>query len=547
MKISKSFNGFAYPSMGLLLLLAFSYAGATATENASLPTEWPISAPEAQGMRSHVLAEMMGHIRTKSLHIHSLAIVRNGHLVLDAYLYPFTKEYQHNIYSCTKSVMSALIGIAIDKGYIQSVNQPITDFFPDMTIANMDERKQAMTLENLLTMTSGFKCEDSYLYRWEGLIRLRFSDDWAQFVLDLPMAAPPGQRFEYCNGVSYLLSVIIQQTTKMRTLAFARKHLFDPLGIDDIDWETSPQEVDVGWGRMRLKPHDMAKFGLLYLNKGRWIDQQIVPAAWVEASTRGHIRAYPFDHYGYQWWIDDAGYYMAVGYKGQRIFVVPVKNLVAVFTGDLTGAESLMAQKLLDDYIIPAASSDTALPANEVDYAWLKAHLARLAQQPPEAITWMAEKEGVAIDGVFSRAASPAFEFQYPFGSKKAGIEYAGQIMRMKTIGGIDFSAFVDDIPEGVELKAFGPTIYARQLSKIGSKIEVVSHNEITLACGTRAYRTEIKWLWKEFMPIMTMLISAYKEDKLVLVSAHPSWNDYTYMTEPIVENLRFHQKCAKK
>ena len=234
---------------------------------------------------------------------------------------------------------------------------------------------------------------------------------------------------------------------------------------------------------------------------------------------------------------------LAIVRNGQRIFVVPAKNLVVVFTGDLTGGESLMAKKLLDDHIIPAASSSTALPVNEVDHAWLKAHVARLAQQPPEAITWIAEKEGVAKDGVFSRTAPPAFEFKYPFGSKKAGIEYPGQIMRMKTIGGIDFSAFVDDIPEGVELEAFDPTIYARQLTKVGSNIEVVSHDEITLACGTRAYRTEIKWLWKDFMPIMTMLISTYKDDQLVFVSAHPSWNHY--MADPIIENLRFHEKCA--
>jgi CubicO group peptidase (beta-lactamase class C family) len=109
-----------------LLLLILPNANANITEKVFPYAELPISSPGAQGMRSHVLAEMMGHIKNKSLHIDSLAIVRNGHMVLDAYLYPFTKAYQHNIYSCTKSVMSALIGIAIDKGYIQDVNQPIT-------------------------------------------------------------------------------------------------------------------------------------------------------------------------------------------------------------------------------------------------------------------------------------------------------------------------------------------------------------------------------------------------------------------------------------
>ena len=99
---------------------------------------------------------------------------------------------------------------------------------------------------------------------------------WAQYVLDLPMEVTPGEKFEYCNGVSYLLSVIIQNTTKMKTLDFARKHLFEPLGIIDIEWERSPQGIDAGYGEMWLKPHDMAKFGWLYLNKGRWGNKQIV-------------------------------------------------------------------------------------------------------------------------------------------------------------------------------------------------------------------------------------------------------------------------------
>ena len=190
---------------------------------------------------------------------------------------------------------------------------------------------------------------------------MRSSADWAQYVLDLPMAEPPGEKFEYCNGVSYLLSVIIQNTTKIKTLDFARKHLFEPLGIIDIGWATSPQGVDIGYGEMWLKPHDMAKFGWLYLNKGRWGNKQILPSAWVEVSTRGHIDATLFDHYGYQWWVDSAGYYMAVGYKGQRIFVVPEKNIVAIFTGNLTGTESLISKNLLDFFIIPAASSPNSI------------------------------------------------------------------------------------------------------------------------------------------------------------------------------------------
>jgi len=307
-------------------------------------------------MQSQMLAEMIEHIKKNSFSIESISIVRNGYLVLDAYFYPYLKDQKHIIHSCTKSIMSALIGIAIDRGYIQNVEQSVTDFFPDKAFANMDELKKSITLENLLMMASGLKCRDSYLYRRVGLFEMMSSNDWTQHVLDLPMVETPGEKFEYCNGVSFLLSAIIQNTTKMKTLDFARMHLFKPLGIIDVDWETSPQGIDVGYGDMWLKPHDMAKIGLLYVNKGRWGNKQIVPSAWVEVSTKGHIDATLYDKYGYQWWVDSAGYYMAVGYKGQRIFVVPEKNIVAVFTCDQTEDKGLILKNLLDFYIISAAS-----------------------------------------------------------------------------------------------------------------------------------------------------------------------------------------------
>ena len=300
MKLLQNKKTIALYILSVILILVFFYSYSTASVN-TYPTEgWQISTPEEQGMQSQVLAEMMEHIKNNSYQIDSILIIRNGYMVLDAYFWPYSKGQKHIIHSCTKSIMSALIGIAIDKSHIQNVDQPITDFFPDKAFANMDDLKKSIKLENLLMMASGLKCRDSYLYRWAGLFEMRGSTDWAQYVLDLPMAEPPGEKFEYCNGVSYLLSVIVQNTTKMKTLEFARKHLFEPLGIIDIGWATSPQGVDIGYGEMWLKPHDMAKIGWLFLNKGRWGNRQILPSAWVEISTRGHIDATLFDHYGYQ-------------------------------------------------------------------------------------------------------------------------------------------------------------------------------------------------------------------------------------------------------
>jgi CubicO group peptidase (beta-lactamase class C family) len=536
MKLLQNKKYLALLILPVFIILVFIYLHSSISVN-SYPTEgWQISTPEEQGMRSVVLAEMMEHIKKKSFHIDSILIVRNGYVVLDAYFYPFLKGQKHIIHSCTKSIMSALIGIAIDKGYIQSVDQPITDFFPGKKFANMDDLKKSITLENLLMMASGLKCRDTYLYRWAGLWEMRNSNDWAQYVLDLPMSEAPGEKFEYCNGVSYLLSVIIQNTTGMKTLDFARKYLFGPLDIVDVGWATSPQGFDIGYGEMWLKPHDMAKFGWLFLNKGRWNNKQILPSAWVDVSTRGHIDATLFDQYGYQWWVDSAGFYMAVGYKGQFIFVVPQKNLVVVFTSNLPGRDFPIPRGLLQNYIIPAAEAAKPLPLNTTEQARLDVIVKSVAKE--RGFTWISEKEGIAKDGVFKRTASPAFKFEYPLGSKKAATNAPGQVMRMKTPGGAAFLASVGDIPNDMKLEDFGPKFYSKRLERVGSNIKVISNKEITLNCGTKAYRTDITWLWNNTLPITTYLVSAYKDSKFIFVCSH-SWKN-PYNAEQIVQSLSF-------
>lgn len=331
-------------------------------------------------MDSEKLADMLDAIQEQGYDIDSVLVVRHGHMVLDAYVHPFGPDRKHVIHSCTKSIVSALIGIAIDQGHIEDVDQPMLDIFPERAAANRDANKEAMTLEDLLTMSTGLKCRDSYLYRWRGLNELRASGDWVQFVLDLPTAEEPGTRFEYCNSASFLLSAIIQETTGMSALAFAEEHLFGPLGITDVEWPSNPQGINIGWGELRMRSHDMAKIGYLYLNKGEWDGQQVVPAEWVEASTRQHISARTLqDGYGYQWWIAPSGTFMALGYAGQYIVVVPEKDMIVVFTSDLPEQQFFVPQELLDAFIIPAAQSSKPLPENPAGVARLTSLIGTLA------------------------------------------------------------------------------------------------------------------------------------------------------------------------
>ena len=326
------------------------------------PTEgWRGSTPEEQGMDSEKLAQIFEVIAKQRLNVHSILIVRNGYLVTEAYFFPFRSKHPHEVYSVTKSVVSILMGIAIEKDFIESVHQPVVDFFPEQTIENNDARKQAITLEHLLTMTSGLEWTEGETSKqlWQNI-------DWVQFLLNRPMATEPGTRFNYNSGNTHLLSAVIQKTTGMNTLSFAQAHLFEALGISDVLWSRDPSDIYIGGWGIRMRPRDMAKLGYLYLNNGLWDGQQIVPADWIKTSIEKHVSVpeplEPWDlHLGYSWWLHEFGPYAAHGMKGQFIYVIPDLNMVVVFTGqnyswredyDYTLYEHPLIMML--DYILPA-------------------------------------------------------------------------------------------------------------------------------------------------------------------------------------------------
>ena len=319
---------------------------------------WPAADPGQLGMDEALLDALVDDIRTERYAIDNVTVVKDGSLVLDEYFSEYDQGSMHIIHSCTKSITATLIGIAIDQGFIESIDQPVLDFFLRQTIENTDGRKSAMTLRDLLTMSSGFSCRDSEAV----LDEMRASSDWTQHMLDHIMGYTPGSRFEYCSGNSHLLSAILQQVTGMSAFAFARENLFEPLGITDVYWPASMDGVTHGWGDMHLTPHDMARIGYLYLNDGIWDGVQIVSSVWVNEATTAQLstsRGADIDgyteSYGYQWWVDEQ-YYAAIGRDGQFIYVVPDLDMVVVFTANLHGDGFAIPERLLMDYIIPAAS-----------------------------------------------------------------------------------------------------------------------------------------------------------------------------------------------
>ena len=295
--------------------------------------DWTYATPEDHDMSSPLLEQMRELIDEADLPIDSVIVLRGGDIVFEHFpnLSLYRPNIPHNLYSTTKSITSILIGIAIEMGFIEDVDQPVIDFFPNRQIRNLDARKRRMTLEHLLTMTSGLEWEgpDDMHHSWGAGIR---SGDPVQYALDRPMAHEPGEVFYYNGGCSHLLSAILTEATGMSTLDFAQEHLFGPLDILRVIWPRDPNGVYYGGQDIHLTPHAMAKIGQLFLNGGLWEDERIVPAEWVAASWQPHTVTWS-GTYGYQWWhYPESGVFYASGAFEQRILVIPNYDMVVVFT-----------------------------------------------------------------------------------------------------------------------------------------------------------------------------------------------------------------------
>jgi CubicO group peptidase (beta-lactamase class C family) len=261
----------------------------------------------------------------------SLLVSHKGQIVLERYFNGARAAQTANIKSASKSVISALVGIAIGKSHIKNVDQKIVDYFPE--IANDPEpRKRDISIEDLLTMRSGLESTSGRNYgAWVQ------SPNWVRFVLRRPMIDDPGTRVEYSTGSSHLLSAIVTKATKISTWRFAQENLAKPLGFTLAKWTADPQGIYFGGNEMSMTPRQMIAFGELYLNDGKAGAQQVIAKSWIDRTRvpRGRSRWGSDREYGYGFWIREfAGHdsYYAWGYGGQFIFIIPGKDLVIVTT-----------------------------------------------------------------------------------------------------------------------------------------------------------------------------------------------------------------------
>ncbi|PEF74331.1 6-aminohexanoate hydrolase [Bacillus pseudomycoides] len=269
--------------------------------------------------------------------VNAFLVYQQGELTTKYYK---TKECAHNLYkinSITKSIVSILIGIAIDKGYINDIHTPIAKWFP-----NVPKEKKELTIYHLLTMTTGEEWKEF----GNGVVfpnDFVESDNWINYILQKPLMEEIGAKMNYNSGSSHLLSYKLQVATGKTTEQFAKKYLFNPLQITEYEWQQDPQGIYVGGFGMKMKADDLLKIGLLCLQNGFWNGERIVSSSWIEQSSK--VRFMTYEHvgaYGYHWWVLDNErfhipycMYFAMGYGGQYIIIIPRLELVAIISSQM--------------------------------------------------------------------------------------------------------------------------------------------------------------------------------------------------------------------
>ena len=368
-------------SFGLILLAVllvpgsvFSQGTAGAVPQKAPAWDWPTAKPDEQGLDGAALAALVADIGLGDLlpRLHYLVIIRHGRLVLEENFHGWGPGKVHTLQSVSKSFTSALVGIAIARGEFKGVDEKVLDFFPDMKdIANLDERKKAMRLEDILTMRTGTDYNENRRRppRTGRLIRL--TKGWDKFYLDRPMIQAPGTGFQYDSGGVILISAMLKRRTGLHAKEYALEHLFKPLGIEKFFWVGNAEGHTHTGGGLNLSARDAAKLGQLYLNKGRWGDVQVVPENWVRESFKMRVDltqpGQPPSGYGYLWWIwapDPRGktgeyIYAARGRFGQYVIVVPEHDMVVVFLGDEKDRPEMGKPiEVFYDRILPAVRQD---------------------------------------------------------------------------------------------------------------------------------------------------------------------------------------------
>lgn len=323
---------------------------------------WENASPESQGLNSKIIAQadsFLSSYNKQNPLTHSILIIRNGKIVHEKYYNRFLKNRLNNLKSVTKSVVSILIGIAIDKKLIIDENQKLSDLMPELFDDKLDPDKKEITLKQILTMSAGFEWNNlggRYRSGWD-----KSKNPSEYLIHTVRLKSKPGKKWNYNSALSHLLSAIINKYSGSSTLEFAKRYLFDPLGIKNIRWQKSKDGNEMGNSELHLTPRDLAKIGLLMLNEGQWEGKQIVSKEWINKSIKKYFDGFPqIGGYGYQWHTRKFGEYesyLAAGWGGQFLIVIPGLQMIVVNTSKWNVSKSTYKIfDVIDKYIVEAVN-----------------------------------------------------------------------------------------------------------------------------------------------------------------------------------------------
>lgn len=314
---------------------------------------WQTASPQESGIDTQALDALVQAAAKPDANFHGIVIERHGKIAAEYYFegrdkplgnwfagkVRFDQDSAHDMRSISKNLVGLLVGIAQAQGRIGSLKTPVLDFLAPYADLQHPEYR-AITLEHLLTMTTGLQWNESAFLDWgDSKMRMSLAWDRPRYILKRPLAAMPGSRFNYSGGATVLLSEILQRATGMPLAQFAREALFAPLGIGDVEWKTDLRGKVLAFSGLRMRPRDLAKIGRLVLQEGRWQDRQVVPAEWIRESISPQVPTGDSQHFGYHWWVhalagSPGSHPWAAGFGngGQCLFVVPGLDLCMVIT-----------------------------------------------------------------------------------------------------------------------------------------------------------------------------------------------------------------------
>lgn len=467
-------------------------------------TSLPRSTPEFEGVSSEGIINFLDAASKSKHEFHSFMLIRHGKVVAESWWNPYRSDLKHTMYSVSKSFTATAVGFAVSEKKL-SVQDKVISFFPNDLPINVSPYLAELKVKDLLSMSVGHAKEN------QGII---LSDNWVKEFLNTPIANQPGSKFLYNSGATYMLSAIVQKVTGQKIIDYLQPRLFAPLGIENIDWEISPNNINTGGWGLRVKTEDMAKFGQLFLQKGTWKGKQILPASWVEEATSMKIMQNPnatqavkdssdwLQGYCYQMWRCRNNGYRADGANGQYIIVLPEKDAVIITTAEAPDMQSEI--NLIWKYILPALTPKK-LPANAKKQAELREKIASLAL-PFESKTSASESKISGKNfGLISKSKS----------LKNISFDFKHEVLNLS----LKTDSVTHTIPFG-----FGKWIYS-ETSKFGPYLVAAGKNN---RVGLSPFKAAGSYTWQDDKtleltlryiesPHTETIICSFDEDRIIV------------------------------